>query len=212
MIPLCDLVPSRTRPIATLGLVVASARRVVVLWALLAGSSTPLARLGFAPATWTWTGIVVTLSMHADLTAAIASLLALWLFGPAVEDRLGHGRFLVLWAAGGLAAAAAQIAVAPHATAMFLGGVGATAGVVAGNLALHPRGRLLAVTPVVFGFEFVDLPSWLYAAVWLSVLPLATLMPLATLGATCAAGAAVGAAVAAVARRPERMRIEWWGP
>ena len=212
MIPLCDLVPSRTRPVATLGLAALSAAGSVVLWFIVADAASPPARLGLAPVTWSWPGAVAALAAHQHLDTLIANVLALWLFGPTVEDRLGRGRFVALWAASGLAAVAAQIAATPYSTSMLLGSVGATAGVIAANITLHRRGRILAVTPVIVGFEFVDLPAWLYAAVWLSVLPLTTLAPFAGLLGATGAGAVVGAVVAALARHSERMRIEWWAP
>jgi membrane associated rhomboid family serine protease len=211
MIPLGDLVPSRTSPVGTLVLGAVSIAGSVALWASLAGASLPPARLGLAPVTWSLTGAVWSLTAYPGLAACVACLLALWLFGPTVEDRLGRPRFVLLWLVSGLAAVAAHVGAAPQSTALLLGGVGATAGVIAGNLALHPRGRVLAVTPVVIGFEFVDLPAWLYAGVWLSVLPLATLASLPSILAICATGAAAGAAAALLLRHPERMRIEWWG-
>jgi membrane associated rhomboid family serine protease len=211
MIPLCDLVPSRTRPVATLALGALSIAGSVALWARLAGASVAPARLGLAPATWSWAGAAWSIMAHTGITACIACVLALWVFGTTVEDRLGRPRFVLLWLASGLAAVAAQIAMTPHSTATLLGGVGATAGVVGANLALHPRGRVLAVTPIVIGFEFVDLPAWLYASVWLSVIPLATLASLPSVLATCIAGAATGAVAALLLKHPERMRIAWWG-
>jgi membrane associated rhomboid family serine protease len=211
MIPLCDLVPSRTPPTATLTLGAISIAGSVALWVSLAGGSLPAARLGLAPVTWSLAGTVWSLTAYPGVAACVASLLALWLFGPTLEDRLGRPRFVLLWLMSGLAAVAGHMLMAPHSTALLLGSIGATAGVIAGNLALHPRGRVLAVTPVVVGFEFVDLPSWSYAALWLSVIPLATLAPLPVLLVTCAAGATAGATAARLLKHPERMRIEWWG-
>jgi len=173
MIPLCDLVPARLRPVATIGL------------------------------------IAVQTSIAPAWPAAVLTAFAIWLFGPMPEDRLGRGRFVILaalgagagWTAAGLALGAAS---GPA------GVMGAAAAIVAGHLVLYPRGRVLSVTPVVVGFEFVDLPSWLYAAVWLSAAPLSAGLPLAAFGAALAAGAAAGAAAARLLRRPERMRVTWW--
>ena len=211
MNPLCDLVPSRTPPTATLTLGALSIAGSVALWASLAGASVPAAGLGLAPVTWSLGGIAWSLTAYPGVTACVACLLALWLFGPTLEDRLGRPRFVLLWLVSGLAAVAGHMLMAPHSTALLLGGVGATSGVIAGNLALHPRGRVLAVTPVVVGFEFVDLPSWAYAGLWLSVIPLATLAPLPVLLVTCATGATAGTTTALLLKHPERMRIEWWG-
>jgi membrane associated rhomboid family serine protease len=174
MIPLCDLVPARTTPAATLGLGAALA--------------------AFAPG---W--------LAALLTAA-----AWWIFAPTVEDRLGRARLAVLVAVTGLAAWVATRPFAGHTPVSLAGIAGATAGVVAAYLALYPRGRVLGVTPVVIGFEFVDVPSWLYAGIWVTAMPLAADAPFMALPVMLGTGAATGALAARLLRLPDRMRVEWW--
>jgi membrane associated rhomboid family serine protease len=209
MIPLCDLVPTRTRPRVVAGILVVQAALAVVS-APSTLTSLP-ASYGAAPLTWTWTGVGVSLWVSPNLIVLAANLAALWLFGPLVEDRLGRGRVAGLWLLSGAAASLAQIAATPGSAAWLLGATGAAAGVVAAALALHPRGRMLAVMPVVIGFEFVDLPSWLYAVTWATVLLAATITsPTLGLAAAVCAGALTGGAAAQVLRRPERMTVDWW--
>src|SRR5262249_52891380 len=86
-----------------------------------------------------------------------ANTLALWLFGPTVEDSLGRVRFLAFVVAGGAVAAAAQLALDADdvAQAAMLGAIAATAG---GHLMLFPRGRTLTVVIVPFLSGVVELP------------------------------------------------------
>ncbi len=209
MIPLCDLVPTRTRPRVVAGILLAQAAAAVV------AATTPIqsvpAGYGAAPLTWTWTGVALSLALSPGVIVLAANLAALWLFGPAVEDRLGRGRFAALWLLSGAAASLAQIAATPWSGAGLLGAAGGAAGVAAAALTLHPRGRTLAVMPVVIGFEFVDLPSWLYAVTWATILLAATTAtPTLGLAAAVGAGALAGAASAWTMRRPERMTVDWW--
>ena len=51
--------------------------------------------------------------LHAGLFHLVGNMLFLWVFGDNVEDRLGHGRFLVFYLATGYAAAAAHTAGRP---------------------------------------------------------------------------------------------------
>ena len=211
MIPLCDLTPSRTRPVATLGIAAAQAAIGLAVWSGLPGGSEVTARMGLGPVTWTWPGTAAALLVHPNAYLLAANLAALWLFGGTVEDRLGRIRFLLLWAACGLIAAFAQIAVTPWSTATLLAATGALAGLVGANLALYPGSRILAVVPVLVGFEFTDVPSWLYACVWGSAVLVSTAAtPPTGLAAAVAAGLTAGAAAALLLHRPERMRVEWW--
>lgn len=152
---------------------------------------------------------LVTCALSLDLALIV---IALVLFGPTVEDRLGHDRFALLWILAGSAAAAAGLVATPafYAT-LLLAGTGAAAGIVGANLALHPKGRMLGVMPVFIGFEFVDVPAWAYALAWTAAVFVLTFAPPALVVASLAAGLTVGAAGALVLRRKERLRVEWWG-
>ena len=60
-----------------------------------------------------WFTPLSSMFLHAGLVHLASNLLYLWVFGGEIEDRLGHGRFLVFYLACGLAAGAIQIASEP---------------------------------------------------------------------------------------------------
>ena len=51
--------------------------------------------------------------VHGGLAHLVGNMLFLWIFGDNVEDRLGHGRFLLFYLICGVAAACAQVALDP---------------------------------------------------------------------------------------------------
>jgi membrane associated rhomboid family serine protease len=94
-----------------------------------------------------------------------ANALALWLFGPGVEDALGRLRFAGFALAGAGAAALAQVAIDADGVALAAtaGAVAVTAG---GRLVLFPRRTVLTVSVIPFFFGVVEVPSVVYLALW----------------------------------------------
>ena len=146
-----------------------------------------------------------------------AHAVALWLAGGTLEDRLGHGRFAG-FAAGCAAAAFAAPVAAGHSGGLLWTVGGATAGLIAGYMVMFPRSRILAVVPVVVGFEVAEIPAWAVFGLW-AVLQAAGVWaawawssPADPMGLVIgsAAAAAAGAAGSVALRRPERMRVDWW--
>jgi len=186
MIPVRDVIPSRTAPGVTL-----------VLLAALGGACVwPAVRESWLP----W-------ASHA---------VVLWLTGGTVEDRLGHVRFAAFAAACTASALAAPAAagrgVDPVAAVggAIAGLIAAYAVMFPRSriLTLVPAviGIEVADVPawVVFG-----LWAALQAAAWSTLMWSA---PVDTSGMAigAAAGASVGALGGLLLRRPERMRVEWW--
>jgi membrane associated rhomboid family serine protease len=191
----------------------------VVVWGLIGASvaASLLARLaGLEPgafASYPWWNLTSAFVVFARSSELVLVVIALWLFGPTVEDRLGHGRFAGLWLSVGAAAAAASLAAqSPDDPWWPAAGFGAAAGIVGASLALHPKGRMLGAMPVLVGFEFVDVPTWAYALAWTAAAFVLTFEPPAAVAASLAASLAVGVVGALALRRKERLRVEWWGP
>jgi membrane associated rhomboid family serine protease len=90
----------------------------------------------------------------------------LWLFGPAVEDRLGHGRFLLFYLGCGIAASLAQLATDPYSTIPALGASGAIAGVLGCTLNLFPLERVIVVVPILFLPLFFEVHAVVFIGLW----------------------------------------------
>jgi hypothetical protein len=187
MIPVRDVIPSRTFPGATLALLGAHAASL---------ASTDARRWWFP-----W----------------CVNMIVLWIFGSTVEDRVGHGRFVVFYLLCGAASAAAA-AAAGAATLAPIAASGAVAGVSAAYFLMFPRSRVLTLVPVVGGVDVVDVPAWCVCGVWAIVHGAAAGTVVALEAGTGGLAMIVGLFVGVLAggfgfllfRRPERMCVEWW--
>jgi len=92
---------------------------------------TDLAALDFVP-------FFTMMFLHGGWLHLILNMWTLWLFGPAIEDRLGHGRYLAFYLACGLAASAAHVMFNPTSIVPALGASGAIAGILGTYRRLFP--------------------------------------------------------------------------
>jgi membrane associated rhomboid family serine protease len=89
----------------------------------------------------------------------------LWIFGDNVEDRLGHGRFIVFYLLCGIAAAMGQIAMDPSSELPTIGASGAIAGVMGAYFVLYPHSRVLTLIPWIF-IQIVEVPAIVLLGFW----------------------------------------------
>jgi membrane associated rhomboid family serine protease len=101
--------------------------------------------------------VFTSMFLHGGLLHVGGNMLYLWIFGDSVEDTLGHGRYLALYLAAGVAAAAAQVAVHPRSSVPMIGASGAVSGVLGAYLLLFPFAGVHML--LVFGF-FVRVVRW----------------------------------------------------
>jgi membrane associated rhomboid family serine protease len=219
MIPLRDIIPSRTTPFVTVGLIA-----VNVLVFLYQATLPPRASLSFlytwsmVPAGFAWPTLVTSMFLHGGWLHLLGNMLYLWIFGDNVEDRVGHGRFVFFYLGCGIAAGLAHLISNPMSIVPTVGASGAIAGVMGAYFVLYPRSRILTLIPLIIYFEVIEVPAILFLGFWF-VLQL--LSGVGTLGRADAAsggiafwahiaGFVAGASLIFVARRPERVRPEWW--
>jgi membrane associated rhomboid family serine protease len=93
----------------------------------------------------------------------IGNMLYLWIFGDNVEDRLGHGKFLLFYLLCGIAATVAQVAVMPNSDIPNLGASGAISGVLGAYLVMFPRGQVR----VLMGRSVVNMPALVVLGMWI---------------------------------------------
>ena len=217
MIPIRDVIPSRTTPYVTIGLILVDA--CVFLLASLSGATPDgVAReWGVVPARFTLTSVFTALFVHAGVTHLLVDLLFLWIFGENIEDRLGHWRFLALYVLCALTAALLHVVVDGASPVPMVGATGAVAGVLGAYLVLFPESRVLTFALIAL----VEVPAAFLIALWftayllggLGALPLLRAWDLGGLALPAHVGGfAAGAALVLVLRRPERMRVDWWDP
>ena len=104
--------------------------------------------------------------LHGGWLHLILNMWTLYLFGPAVEDRLGSARYLAFYLACGLFASITHAFFNPTSTVPALGASGAISGVLGSFIMMFPLARLVVVIPILFFPFFFEVPAILFAAFW----------------------------------------------
>jgi membrane associated rhomboid family serine protease len=167
MIPLRDVIPSRTTPYITVTIIVLN------LAAWLFELSLPsdvlplfLQAYGVVPARLHAVTFVTSMFLHGGWMHVIGNMWYLWIFGDNVEDRVGHGRFIVFYLLCGIAAVLGQVLIAPDSTLPTIGASGAIAGIMGAYLVLYPRSRVLTLIPLVIFWEVIEVPAIVLLGIW----------------------------------------------
>jgi membrane associated rhomboid family serine protease len=218
MIPLRDVIPSRTTPYITVTIIVLNA----LAWLLelsLPSDVLPvfLQVYGVVPARLHAMTLLTSMFLHGGWMHVIGNMWYLWIFGDNVEDRVGHGRFIVFYLLCGIAAAMGQVVIDPGSTLPTIGASGAIAGVMGAYFVLYPRSRVLTLIPLVIFWEVIEVPAPLLLGFWF-------LMQLFSAGAIAVTASTGGGGVAFMAhvagfltgagaiflfRQPERPEQYW---
>jgi rhomboid family protein len=104
--------------------------------------------------------------LHGGWLHLIFNMWTLWLFGAAVEDRLGHIPYLFFYVACGLLAAATHTALNPNSAVPALGASGAIAGVMGCYVRMFPFARIVVVIPILFLPLFFEMPALVFVGIW----------------------------------------------
>jgi membrane associated rhomboid family serine protease len=167
MFPVSDVIPSKTTPYVTIGLI--SLNVITFLYELqLSRRELQLLTYAFGvlPGSFSWPTLVTSMFLHAGWMHVIGNMLYLWIFGDNVEDRLGHGGYLLFYLACGAAAALGQVAVSGDSLIPMIGASGAIAGVMGAYFVLYPHSRVLTVVFLVFFLDIVEIPAIFFLGIW----------------------------------------------
>jgi len=167
MIPLRDVIPSRTTPYITITIIVLNA----VAWLFeLSLSERQLTQFlyiyGVVPAHFSWATLVTSMFLHGGWMHVIGNMWYLWIFGDNVEDRLGHAGYIVFYLLCGIIAAFGQIAADPNSTLPTIGASGAIAGVMGAYFVLYPKSRVLTLVPLILWWQIFELPAIALLGFW----------------------------------------------
>ncbi|NBC33053.1 MAG: rhomboid family intramembrane serine protease [Alphaproteobacteria bacterium] len=116
-----------------------------------------------------YTPFVAMAFLHGGWLHLIINMWTLWLFGRAVEGRLGALRFAVLYALCTLLASGAHFLANTDSATPTLGASGAIAGVLGAHAMLFPKARIVIVLPIWFIPLFFRLSAMIFVAIWLGL-------------------------------------------
>src|SRR5262245_66418672 len=97
MIPLRDVIPSRTTPYVTISLVVINS--LVFIYQFLLGPDVRefTYEFGLVPAYFSWATVLTSMFLHGGFLHVAGNMLYLWIFGVNVEDLMGIGGFIAFY-------------------------------------------------------------------------------------------------------------------
>lgn len=107
--------------------------------------------------------------LHGGWLHILINMWSLWIFGRAVEDRLGPLRFAAFYLLCGLAAGATHAFFASRSPLPALGASGAIAGVIGAYATTFPRAQVVLLVPVLFYPLFFRMPALLFALIWFAL-------------------------------------------
>jgi membrane associated rhomboid family serine protease len=179
MIPLRDVIPSRTTPFVTIALVVTNV--LVFLYEFSLGPAVQdfMFTFGLVPSLFSWPTVFTSMFLHGGFLHVGGNMLYLWIFGDNVEDRMGHGRFLVFYLLCGTAAAFGQMVTGPDSNVPMVGASGAVAGVMGAYFVLYPHSRIVTLLPFIF-IQIIEVPAVFFLGIWLVIQFLSGVGSLAT--------------------------------
>jgi membrane associated rhomboid family serine protease len=184
MFPLKSTVPTRHQPFMTWGLILINA----AVFLLQAGMSEGeldvfLQRFALIPTRYfggeplgssalsplSYLPFLTNTFLHGGWLHLILNMWTLWLFGPAVEDRLGPTWFLLFYLVCGVVASVTHAASDPGSTAPALGASGAIAGVLGAYTIMFPWSQVVVLVPILFLPLFFPLPAIVFMGFWFVV-------------------------------------------
>jgi membrane associated rhomboid family serine protease len=193
MFPLRDVIPSRTTPFVTVTIIALNALAWFYEISMSRGQLEEFLQIfGVVPATFATGTLFTSMFLHGSWSHVIGNMWWLWIFGDNVEDRMGHGRFVVFYLLCGIAAALGQTFMDPDSRIPMIGASGAIAGVMGAYFVLYPHSRVLTLIPLIIFWEIIELPAIFLLGFWF-------LMQLFNAGAVAVTASTSGGGVAFMA-------------
>lgn len=229
MIPIRHTSPPRAVPVVNRALVAANA--AAFLAQLILGSRTEalINIYGFIPARLVHPEVynysryevavtlVTSLFLHGGFVHLIGNMVYLWVFGGAVEDALGHARYLAFFVICGAFGSLSHTLIFPMSTVPSIGASGSIAGVLGAFLVLRPRARIVTLFPLVVYWAMAEIRAVIFLPVWFAMQFFNGFLSLAAAHRTQevagiawwahVGGFLFGAALGLVARRSPRERM-----
>jgi len=176
MIPIRDTVRAQRFPIVNTLLIILNG---LVFWFELSLEGRELEQFiftfGLIPARfWTiedtnaWAPVFTSMFIHGGWLHLISNMLALYIFGDNIEDRMGHARYLIFYLLGGVLAGLVHAWAYPASLTPTVGASGAIAAILGAYLILYPNARVITLVPfpLFFFFPILEIPALVYLGVW----------------------------------------------
>lgn len=177
MIPLRHTLPSKTTPVVNRALVVANAVLFILQIFLGDHAEMLITVFGFMPIrflhphAYGYSVIEVAITLftslflHGGVVHLLGNMIYLWVFGGAVEDALGHSRYLAFYLVAGAIGSLTHTLLFSASSVPSIGASGSIAGVLGAFLVLRPRARIITLLPLPY-FVMAELRALIFLPIW----------------------------------------------
>lgn len=181
LLPIRGLASKRSFPYATLGLICLNL--IIFLFQLYLGEEATVklfwqggaipAKLSQVKLFTSWQSLKLlatmftSLFLHAGWVHLLGNMLFLWVFGEALEDELGHWRFLGFYFFCGFFALLIHSLVAGRLAVPIIGASGAIAGLLGAYLIRYPQAPVQTLVYCLVRFKIIEVPAFVWLGLWL---------------------------------------------
>ncbi|RME61871.1 MAG: rhomboid family intramembrane serine protease [Candidatus Dadabacteria bacterium] len=178
MLPLKDIIPSRTYPFVTVSIIVLNSFFFLIELLVPPPLREPMFYVvGLVPAYFSnfsflaeypfyVLSIFTSMFIHGSFLHLLSNMWMLWIFGDNVEDRLGHFRFFIFYILCGIAAAVVHIIFNLNSPVPTVGASGAIAGVMGAYFVMYPLSRIVVLVPIFIFPFFFELYAFVFILLW----------------------------------------------
>ena len=173
MIPLKDNLPSRRFPLVNTFIIIVNVL-VFIFESLLPDNSLNILMYNFglvpvrltSGSTLAFLTLFTSMFLHGSWLHLISNMLALYIFGDNIEDRLGHLGYLLFYLLGGVAAGLLHVLTNSGSYVPTVGASGAISAVLGAYILLYPYARVMTIIPIFFFIRIVQIPAVIYLGFW----------------------------------------------
>jgi membrane associated rhomboid family serine protease len=110
--------------------------------------------------------LIASMFLHGGWFHLFSNMLALYIFGDNIEDRMGPARYLIFYLLCGIGAGLTHIVFNRDVVMPSIGASGAIAGVLGAYLFLFPHARVLTLIPLFFFWPVIEIPAPFFLGFW----------------------------------------------
>jgi hypothetical protein len=113
--------------------------------------------------------LITCMFLHGGFLHILGNMWFLWIFGGAVEDRLGPVSYLFFYFICGIGSGLAQALFSWGSSLPSIGASGAISGVLGAYVVFFPASRILTLVPLFVFFFTAQIPAIIFIGLWFVV-------------------------------------------
>lgn len=168
--PIRDNIPSRSLPVLNITNILVC---TVIYFKTMFMLEAYILKYGFIPSVFQFDAfgnlyrVITSMYLHGGVAHLVSNMLALYIFGDNVEDRLGKIGYIVLYIGSGVSGAALHYLTDPWSPIPAIGASACISGVIGAYVLMFPRARIETLVFLFFFVGRVYMPAFFYVFLWL---------------------------------------------